>query len=97
MGIARLLPRGQYRRRGTELSSMFGQKRKGQSMRDDFAERYTAAITAGFVFGIAIGVITWMYAPPVGGEYWPYIRVGAAMIAGYLGAQIGVMIGMMRQ
>lgn len=35
------------------------------------------------IVGFFIGaVITWILAPEVGGEYWPYIRVGTSLLIG---------------
>lgn len=43
--------------------------------------------------GVGAGGYVWMNAPPVGGAFWPYIRVFAAVLAGLVGLKIGALIG----
>ena len=50
------------------------------------------SLLSAVVVGILAALATWMYAPPVGGEFWPYIRVGAALVAGIIGAKLGIVL-----
>lgn len=44
--------------------------------------------------GLAAGAyLAWTHAPPVGGEWWPYIRVGAVIVAAVIGAKVGALVG----
>lgn len=44
--------------------------------------------------GLAGGaLIAWNHAPVVGGEWWPYIRAGAAILGAVIGAKIAAIIG----
>lgn len=44
----------------------------------------------GYAVGFAVfALVAWFVAPPVGGEWWPYVRVAAALIAGSVGAGVG--------
>lgn len=36
--------------------------------------------------------LVWLTAPPVGGEFFPYVRLGAAMITAIVGAFLGAFI-----
>ena len=36
----------------------------------------------------------WSYAPQVGGEFWPYIRAVAAIVAFVIGAKVAALIAM---
>lgn len=46
---------------------------------------------------ITAAALTWVFAPPVGGEYWPYIHVTVTLIAGavtFTGLiQLGILAG----
>ena len=56
-----------------------------------FRLQMTMAI-AWLIGFFGVGIATWIFAPPVGGEFWPYIRVGASLLAGFVGAKISVFI-----
>jgi len=46
--------------------------------------------------GLLVGaVITWIFAPEVGGEYWPYIHVVASLVGGFIVAGIINVVGHM--
>jgi hypothetical protein len=50
--------------------------------------------TIGMIMGLLLGAIggaisVWVYAPPVGGEWFFYIRVVAALIGAFVGANVG--------
>lgn len=52
----------------------------------------SVSLFAGCLAGVVAGAaIAWAYAPPVGGEFWPYIRVGAALIGAAIGSKVGVL------
>lgn len=41
------------------------------------------------VIGLVVGgYLAWSFAPPVGGEWWPYIRVTVSIISGLLVARV---------
>lgn len=48
------------------------------------------AVVSGIVIGGVAGVAAWHLAPPVGGEFWPYIRAVVSIVAGYIAAQIAI-------
>lgn len=50
---------------------------------------------AGFAFvtGIGAGFWVWQNAPPVGGEWWFYIRSVATIVSVFVGVKIGALIG----
>ena len=53
------------------------------------------ASIAGYIGGFVVfAVVAWFIAPPVGGEFWPYIRVGAALVAGTIGAGVGQLVAL---
>lgn len=55
------------------------------------------AVIAGFLFaiiGMIVGAfIVWNQAPVVGGEWWPYIRIGATAVGAIIAAKVGVLVG----
>lgn len=55
------------------------------------------AMVFGLVFGIigtvVAGLFAWHNAPPVGGEWWFYIRVALTIIAAYIGGKIAAVVG----
>lgn len=62
-------------------------------MTDDVDALTAIGMLVGIVFGgLSAGILTWMYAPPVGGEFWPYIRVGATLVAMAVGAKLGIIL-----
>ena len=50
-------------------------------------------ITFGLSGLVGVGYYTWFNAPPVGGEWWFYIRIGITIIAGIIGAKVLAVIG----
>jgi len=49
---------------------------------------YLFAIIAWFMGFVGATWYAWHNAPIVGGEYWPYIRVGIAVVAGFISAHV---------
>lgn len=46
------------------------------------------------VIGTVAGAyLAWTRAPPVGGGWWPYVRVAATLVGAIVGAKIGVLVG----
>lgn len=41
--------------------------------------------------GLIGGYLAWVHAPPVGGEYWPYIRALAAIVGAAVGAHVATL------
>jgi len=57
---------------------------------DDFLlGAWGSAILGAFVGGFGGAIYAWMAAPVVGGEFWPYIRVGIVFVAGSVGLPLG--------
>lgn len=53
------------------------------------------ASLAGYIGGfIVFAVAVWFVAPPVGGEFWPYIRAVAALVGGSVGAGVGQLVAL---
>ena len=51
-----------------------------------------AALTAVAV-AVASGWWVYLNAPPVGGEWWPYIRATVTIVAAVIGMKIGWIVG----
>lgn len=60
----------------------------------DGAEIVALAVYVGSIVigGVVAMWLVWVYAPPVGGEWWPYIRVAATLIGGVVGAKIAAIL-----
>lgn len=53
----------------------------------------TLAIILGVIGFTGIGYYTWFNAPPVGGEWWFYIRIIVTLLAAVIAAKIFALIG----
>ena len=49
-----------------------------------------ALMVVGFVVGAGV---TWIFAPEVGGEYWPYIHVIVSLFGGIIVAKVLGFVG----
>jgi len=48
----------------------------------------------GWLLGFGAGALyAWNNAPVAGGEFWPYIRVVVAILAGLLTAKVAALVG----
>lgn len=61
---------------------------------------FTSVVTvqiSALVGAVALALVgawlTWHNAPPVGGEWWPYVHVAATIVGGIIGAKIGALAG----
>lgn len=45
------------------------------------------------VVAVLFRYYAWTVAPPVGGEMWPYIRAGVAILAAFVGVPFGALFG----
>lgn len=45
------------------------------------------------LFALLFGFVSWSWAPPVAGDWYPYIRAAIALVAAVIGAKIGLFIG----
>lgn len=48
-------------------------------------------IVYSVVTALLFAVGAWMFAPPVGGAWYPYIRAIAALVAAFVGMNIGML------
>lgn len=46
-------------------------------------------VISAIIGGIVLAGIAWLYAPPVGGDAWPYIRVAVSVVAFAIGTRAG--------
>lgn len=53
------------------------------------------AIIGAVAGGVFAGWWVFHNAPPAGGEWWPYVRAVATIVAVILGAKVGWLIGML--
>lgn len=53
---------------------------------------YLIALACIVVGGLAGAALVWVFAPPVGGAWWPYIHVGAALIGAIVGAKLMILL-----
>lgn len=50
----------------------------------------------GWLLGLGAGALyAWNNAPVAGGEFWPYIRVVVAILAGLLTAKVAALVGVL--
>lgn len=50
----------------------------------------------GWLLGFGAGALyAWNNAPVAGGEFWPYIRVVVAILAGLLTAKVAALVGVL--
>lgn len=47
---------------------------------------------SALIGAIGTGLWAWANAPVVGGDFWPYIRVGAALVGALIGAKVGAVV-----
>jgi len=50
-------------------------------------------VAAGVVFAAVAGALAWSWAPPVAGDWFPYIRAGVALVVGLVGLKVGLALG----
>lgn len=70
-----------------EISDKLEEYQEKYGHRQSRYQRLKNTVFAGsIVLGTAAlgAAIPWMVAPPVGGEFWPYIRVGVAALGAYV-------------
>jgi len=53
-------------------------------------------VIIGWLLGFGAGALyAWNNAPVAGGEFWPYIRVVVAILAGLLTAKVAALVGVL--
>jgi len=58
------------------------------------SDTFLAQVGGAIAFAIIAAVSAWLFAPAVGGELWPYIRVGVTLVAAWVGLYIGAILGL---
>jgi hypothetical protein len=53
---------------------------------------YGGILVSAIASGVTGAWLVWTRAPPVGGEWWPYIRGAAAIIGGVVGLKVGALV-----
>lgn len=64
-------------------------------MREPFGVGLAMLIVLGsaVLTGIGTGVWVWHNAPPVGGEWWFYLRAAFTIVGAFVGIKVGALLG----
>lgn len=62
---------------------------------------FTGGVGVAIILSVILSVVTlalgalfvWNNAPPVGGEYWFYIRIAVTIVGAVIAAKVGAIIG----